>query len=223
VLIDLDRTLFDSDTSETAAFDGALRAAGVADPERHLGTYLEINRRLWAAVERGEIGPAELRVTRFERLGVAIGLDADPLAMADAYVAGLSSSGGLYPGVRGVLERLAGQASLAMITNGFSDVQRARISRLRLERYFSAIVISTEVGAAKPAAGIFDATFRQLGSPAKTSALMVGDSLTSDIGGGASYGIATCWYNPHGQVADRPTPDHEISRFEQLPAVAAGR
>ena len=51
------------------------------------------------------------------------------------------------------------------------------------------------MGTAKLGREIFDMTFDALDSPAKESAVMVGDNLASDIEGGANYGIATCWYN----------------------------
>lgn len=50
----------------------------------------------------------------------------------------------------------------------------------------------------KPRPGIFDVAFARMGRPRKDEALMIGDSLTSDIKGGSDYGIDTCWYNPSG-------------------------
>ncbi len=215
--------MFDSDTCELAAFEETLRAVGVDEPLRHHKTYVGINKPLWSSVERGEITPDDVRVTRFERLITEIGFDANPERMSQRFEVDLGAKGDLYPGARDVLEQLAGQATLALITNGLSGVQRARIERLDFEQYFEAIVISAEIGASKPNGKIFDATFRALGSPTKDAALMVGDSLSSDIRGGADYGIATCWYNPHGKTAD---PDagvnHEISRLDELPAIASG-
>ena len=171
-----------------------------------------------------------MRTARFEQLVAAAGLDADPVVMADAFVAGLGMHGDLYPGVRSVLETLTAQASLALVTNGLSEVQRKRIERLDLGRYFDAVVISSEVGAAKPSTEIFDIAFDLLGSPARESVLMVGDSLTSDIQGGINYGIATCWYNPNHQRADESdrfngfgTFDFEVDSLDLLPDLVAGR
>jgi YjjG family noncanonical pyrimidine nucleotidase len=217
LLFDLDHTLLDSDTSEDLAFEAALRGAGVDDPARHRADYDRINRAMWAAVEEGTLTPDHVRTARFEQLLAAAGLDVDPIALADAFVAGLGRFGELYPGTRDVLAALAGRASLALVTNGLSEVQRTRLERLDLERYFDAVVISAEVGVAKPAPGIFDLAFAALGHPAKGATLMVGDSLTSDVRGGAGYGIATCWYNPYGRRATDADPiDHEIARLDQL-------
>ncbi len=223
VLFDLDHTLLDSDASEALAFEATLLLAGVDDPYQYLPTYIEINRALWAAVERGESTPGHVRTARFEQFVVAVGLDLDPIVLADAYVDGLGAHGELYPGAREVLETLAGLATLALVTNGLSDVQRTRLRRLQLDSYFDAVVISAEVGVSKPAPEIFDIAFAMLGMPDRSTVLMVGDSLTSDIQGGNDSGIATCWYNARCQApgaSDRF--DYQIHSLQSLPGIAAG-
>lgn len=223
VLFDLDHTLLDSDASEAAAFAQTLAAYGVHDPDGHFPTYNRINKALWAQVETGELTPDQVKTARFERFATAIDLEADPIEMAERFAAGLGANGPLYPGAREMLDALAPVTRLALVTNGLSGVQRTRISRLDLERYFDAIVISAEVGAAKPGAAIFDLVFEQLDHPPKQGALMVGDSLSSDIRGGADYGIATCWYNPHRKSPEpAPTVDHEIAHLHGLPPIVIG-
>ncbi|HSD68315.1 MAG TPA: YjjG family noncanonical pyrimidine nucleotidase [Woeseiaceae bacterium] len=216
-LIDLDHTLFDSDSSETAAFLQAMNVAGIARPDGYEGLFRRINLELWAAVERGETTPQYVKTHRFERLALEAGLDADPVAMADAYVAGLGANGELYAGAREVLDILSCNASMALVTNGLSEVQRRRIERTGIVDYFDAVIISAEVGVAKPAAEIFDIAFAELDAPSKESALIVGDNLASDILGGTNYGIATCWYNPKRRSA-RPADriSHEISALNEL-------
>ena len=215
-LLDLDHTLYDSDESERQAYAHTTATFGLADPDAHFGSYVEINRAMWAAVERGEIDPTEVRHRRFEEFGRRVGLDADPHRMADEFVWGLGSFGELYDGAEAVLAALAAQASLALVTNGLSDVQRSRLSRLGITDYFDAVIVSSEVGVTKPRPDIFDVAFEALGSPPKSSAVMVGDSLTSDIAGGHAYGIDTCWYNPRRAPAGTPPPTHEITRLDAL-------
>jgi YjjG family noncanonical pyrimidine nucleotidase len=223
ILLDLDHTLFDSDTSEQAAFGQALETAGIVEPMQYFAAYQTINLKLWAAVERGEVLQQHVRTHRFERLVAQENIDADPLHLADNFVAGLGANGSLYAGAREVLERLTRQASLALVTNGLGEVQRARVERLGIGEYFDAIIISAEVGAAKPGTEIFDIVFEALDSPSKDSALMVGDSLSSDMQGGANYGIATCWYNPNGQSDQRADQvAHEISDLNELLGVVSG-
>lgn len=216
-LFDFDHTLFDSDASEALAFVETLVDFGVRDPNAHFATYQSINKALWVAVEAGTITPNDLRTQRFSQLAAAIGLDADPVALADRYVVAMGANGELYPGAFAVLEQLAASATLALVTNALSEVQRTRIARVGIAQFFSAIVISGEVGPSKPSPAIYDITFELLNSPVKEGTLMIGDSLSSDIKGGANYGIDTCWYNVHGKTAS-PTDvvTHEISSLDQL-------
>lgn len=217
ILLDLDHTLYDSDESERLAYAHTAATFGLADPDAHFATYVDINRAMWAAVERGELQPTEVRFRRFEQFNETVGLDADPVEMADAFVWGLGAHGELYPDAADVLSALASRASLGLITNGLSDVQRSRLSRLGIADYFDAIVVSSEVGVTKPRPEIFDVAFEQLGHPDKATTVMVGDSLTSDVAGGAGYGIATCWYNPHGKaLAPDSAPTHQIGTLSEL-------
>jgi len=96
------------------------------------------------------------------------------------------------------------------VTNGLQAVQRSRLARSRISDFITDIIISEEVGAAKPQAAFFDAAFARLGQPAKSDVLIIGDSLTSDIQGGMDYGIDTCWYNPTNELL----PDHLKVTYE---------
>ncbi|NNE12829.1 MAG: noncanonical pyrimidine nucleotidase, YjjG family [Ilumatobacter sp.] len=215
VLFDLDHTLFDSDESERLAYQFTMRSVGLDDPAAHFDRYVSINREMWAAVEAGAMRTDEVRHRRFERFVSELSLDADPDAMAHQFVDGLARHGELYPGARSVLESLTEHVSLALVTNGLSEVQRTRIERLDLERFFDAVVISSEVGVSKPRPQIFDLTFDLLGRPDPAAALMVGDSLSSDMRGARDYGIDACWFNPHGGTPDEPVT-HQIDHLEAL-------
>jgi YjjG family noncanonical pyrimidine nucleotidase len=214
LLFDLDHTLFDSDSAEALAFTHAL---GRSDAAEILPAYRIINLAMWAAVEDGIMTAMQLRTARFEKLVTEQDLDHDPMQLADAFTWGLGNFGELYPGARQFLDALHGHHPMGLISNGLSEVQRARIERLHLARYFDSIVISSEVGCAKPGREIFDIAMKQLGSPDRDTAMIIGDSLSSDIRGGRNAGLATCWFNPHR--APRPDDDivdHDIARLDAL-------
>ncbi len=217
VLFDLDHTLFDSDESERQAYAHATARAGLDDPDRHFATYVTINRQMWQRVERGEMQPTDVRFRRFEEFNALVGLDADPRTMAEHFVWALGTFGELYDDAAQVLATCASRASLGLITNGLSDVQRSRLSRLGIADYFDAIVISSEVGVTKPGPDIFRIMFELLGDPDPATSVIVGDSLTSDIAGGAGFGIDTCWYNPHGNRSEGTVvPTYEIRSLPDL-------
>ena len=137
--------------------------------------------------------------------------------MADAFVAGLGAHGDLYPGVAELLDELSARVSLAIVSNGLGEVVHARVERLGIGDRFDAVIVSSEVGVSKPHGAIFDAAFAALGEPEHRDAVMIGDSLTSDIAGGASYGIDTVWLN-RGGIAAGPHDafTHEIRDLSEL-------
>ena len=215
LLFDLDHTLFDFDASETAAFSAALEGAGVRVEDGYHELFISINKALWVRVEAGELTPNDVRVVRFEDLFEQAAIDADARAIADSYTTGLGAHGDLYPGARELLEELSLEATLALVSNGIGVVVRDKVTRLDLERYFDAIVVSGEIGVAKPHTGFFDITFDQLDHPDKATTLMIGDNLTSDIRGGINYGIDTCWYAPSSAEAS-VTPTYRVEHLAQI-------
>ena len=87
-------------------------------------------------------------------------------------------------------------------------------------RYFENIFISAELGANKPSREFFDRCFAQIPKFQREAALIVGDSLTSDIQGGKNASIATCWVNPKNlQAPENLTPDYQIPSLSQLEAL----
>jgi 2-haloacid dehalogenase len=222
LLFDFDHTLFDSNQSETLAFADTIQFCEIPEDPSHFDTYKRINKALWDQVELGTIGPNDLRTRRFVEFVTETGSDVDPHLMADRYGLAMGANGELYPGARTVLERLAESATLALVTNALSEIQRARIDRVGVADLFDAVIISGEVGASKPGREIFEITFDQLNNPPKESTLMIGDSLTSDIQGGADYGLETCWYNPHNKPPSQAaSPTYTIADLQELPRFVA--
>lgn len=216
ILFDLDHTLLDSDQSERLAFADTMVNIGIESNDEHLATYQRINSSLWKRVELGELSPNEVKHLRFGQLLQVLDVDADAGHMAEHYVGALGAHGQLYPGARELLDTVAGNAELALITNGLSSVQRARIERLGLADYFSAVVISGELGIAKPDPAIFHHLFAELDHPPIDECIIIGDSLSSDIAGGHNAGIATCWFNRSGSSRDGINPTIEVTSLDQI-------
>lgn len=105
---------------------------------------------------------------------------------------------------------------LSIITNGRSTTQHSRLSHSELTPMISDLFISEELGCQKPKKEFFDAVFSKL-QISVSKALVIGDSLTSDIIGGIQYGIDTCWFNPNGShntMSQAPT--YEIKQLSEL-------
>jgi 2-haloacid dehalogenase len=219
LLFDADGTLFDYDQAEAYAFRTALAQLGQPFEPHYLTEYRRINHALWLELEQGTIDQVTLRTRRFELLLAAINIKADAGDFSARYTTNLANSTFLITGAEETVKALAQACHLAIITNGLADVQRSRFARSAIAPYIKEIIISEEVGAAKPAPAFFDVAFTRMGCPAKSEALVIGDSLSSDIQGGLNYGLDTCWFNPAGQVNGRIEYTFEIQRLAELPGL----
>lgn len=196
IIFDIDDTLFDFSMTEKNAFHKAFVEFGIPAGEKEYRTkYNEISKPLWRDLEQGLITLAELGVERFRRLFREYGLELDAQQFNRVYLEYLGKEVHLMPGAAEICSSLA-DCRLAVITNGFGEVQKSRISGSSLNNAFEQIIVSEEAGFQKPDKEIFDYAFSKLGLTDKRKVLMVGDSLTSDIQGGINYGIDTCWFNP---------------------------
>lgn len=121
------------------------------------------------------------------------------------------------PGARALIDALVGKVNLGIITNGFTQLQQIRLQKTGMETAFSQVIISEQVGKAKPDKAIFDHAFERMGHPEKHQVLMVGDTLQSDILGGINAGIDTCWLNSAGVIADSHIqPHYQVGSLNEL-------
>jgi 2-haloacid dehalogenase len=216
-LFDADGTLFDYDKAEGEALRRTFEAFGFEFAPSHAETYRRINSEIWLQFEQGRISQERLRTRRFELLFEALQVGCDPVAFSSRYLRNLAEGSELIDGAEEVVRSLQSQAGLMIITNGLADVQRPRFARSAIGDCFVDIVISEEVGAAKPHKKIFDVAFEKMDGPKKEDVLIVGDSLTSDIKGGNNYGIDTCWFNARRQPREGDVEiRHEIADLREL-------
>ncbi len=218
ILFDADDTLFDFKRSARLAFERTLDHVGIPFESAHWEAYEVINRQVWSAFERQEISADTLRRARFERFLQQAGHRADADAVNRYYLAQLAGNHFLTEGATELVDYLrSNDRRLGIITNGLREVQRPRINGSALAGQFPVIVVSDEIGVAKPQTGFFDYVHRAMGRPVRESVLVVGDSLQSDIQGGNAFGHHTCWYNPGRTPNDSPhLPTYEINSLSEL-------
>jgi 2-haloacid dehalogenase len=214
---DADGTLFDYNRAEATALKNVFHSLTLPFEDEYLGVYRGINSKLWRALEQHEITPAVLRFRRFELLLESLRLSGSPDQMSTAYIEQLAICTDLMDGAYEVLQTLHGRSELAIVTNGLQAVQRSRLVHSRIRDFITELIISEEVGAAKPQPAFFDAAFARMGHPAKSDVLIIGDSLTSDMQGGVDYGLDTCWYNPIAESRPDSLPiTYEIKHLREL-------
>lgn len=227
LLLDADETLFDFRRAEAFALERAFAERGLAASPETVACYDAINKEIWRRFERGEIDQATLKVERFALLFADLGVGLDPADFSERYLAWLGRGAFLLPGAEELCAYLAAKYRLAIVTNGIAKVQRPRFEASPIRRHFGAIVISEEVGAAKPQPAIFERACEAMGVFDKSKVLMIGDSLSSDIAGGAAFGVDTCWLNPSGAsaggapaaAAGGPAPTYVVRDLAELKAL----
>lgn len=116
-----------------------------------------------------------------------------------------------------ILQALRGSYRLGLITNGPTLIQQAKIERLGLVDLLDVLLISEEVGVAKPDPRIFALALERL-RVAPSQALFVGDSPEHDLRGAAAAGVDVVWLNRHGGElpAGLPAPLATIARLDEL-------
>jgi 2-haloacid dehalogenase len=200
-LLDADNTLFDYDRAEREAFLEAVAPAlpGLPPEEAH-AAYSRINAQAWVRFERREISAGQLKMDRFRALLESFGQrsdDSEAAGLSAQYLAALSGKAFFLPHAREVLEELCRRAALCLITNGLTLVQKGRIRHAGIRPLFRAVLISEELGLAKPDPRFFLRAAEAAGLP-PSELLCVGDNPSADIDGARAAGIAACWYNPRG-------------------------
>ena len=82
---------------------------------------------------------------------------------------------------------------------------------------FDDCFISEDIGYEKPHIKYFELIEKQIPDYDPKKAIIIGDSLTSDMQGGINAGIDTCWYNPSGKKAPADMKlTHIVSNFAQI-------
>lgn len=220
IFIDLDDTLLDFGAAERVAVAKAFREVGLEPTPELLRRYSQLNLLQWEAFERGEITRERVLVRRFELLFEELGVALDAQQVEYLYRGYLGVGHYFVPGAPELLAYLFPKYDLYLASNGVAQTQYSRLESAGIGHYFREIFISEVTGHHKPEREYFDYCFAHIPGFAPERALILGDSLTSDILGGIRAGIKTCWFNPNRKPR-RPdiVPDYEITALEELYAI----
>ena len=219
VFLDLDNTILDFTMAERTALSKTLAERGIEPTDARLRRYSEINIACWEKLEEGLLTRDEVLVLRYELLFRELGRPDLSGAEATARYESLLHIGHWFmPGAEELLRELSAKHDLYLASNGVESVQLSRIASAGIGPYFKELFISERVGFNKPQKEYFDACFARIPGFDPARAMIVGDSLTSDIRGGINAGIKSCWYNYDGRPGrDDIRPDFEIRALSELP------
>ena len=223
LLFDIDDTLLDFKAAETYAISKLIAEAGLEVNKPNIEQYKVISQNLWEEHEKGTIERSVLLGKRFEDFFGLHGINVNGQDIDAKFRTYLAEEVFLIDGSMELLASLVETHDVYAVTNGVSKTQHQRLSDTGMNAFFKAIFVSEDTGYQKPMPEYFDYVFRRIPNLNLEETLIIGDSLTSDITGGALSGIDTCWFNPHKMPNPLEiTPTHVIESLKELPAIVLG-
>lgn len=213
LLMDADETVFDFHKAEEQAFYEMAAHFGFVCNEALYTRYSEINLSCWKKLERGEITKSALQVARFAQWLDESRQIGDAARMNECYIEKLSACAFLFDDSEEAMKQLSEHCRIYLITNGIASVQRGRFARSSVMCYVDDVFISDEIGYEKPDRRYFEAVIEKIPDFSAESALVVGDSPTSDLAGAIGMGLDCCYVNrrakalPDGMKVTFEVPD----------------
>jgi len=198
VFFDLDHTLWDFDRNSALAFARVFKKHAIQVPvEDFISVYEPINFEYWKRFREERVSKQNLRrgrlIDTFSRFNQNYPLDTiDTLAVA--YIDELPEDNHLLDGAAEILEYLAPNYNLHIITNGFQEVQKLKLQKSAIGHFFDTITSSEEVGVKKPNPLVFKAALKKA-SAGSSESIMIGDTFEADILGAEGIGMKTLFYN----------------------------
>lgn len=227
VCFDLDGTLLDGSGLQVS-IERTCEAIAERQPALTANRLLQANsaewRRYWPEIERhwetGALSGAAIGLEAWRRTLKACGSDDQSLAefAADLHDRLAAAEHRLFDDAAQAVSAVrARRMAVALVTNGATDTQHAKLDALGIDEWFDAIVVTGEIGRAKPDVEPFRAALGSLEVEA-AHAWHIGDSLATDVAGANAAGLTSVWLNRDNQRRREhdPVPDFEITSLRRL-------
>ena len=219
LLSDADGTLFDFKAGEKNAIAVTFTRFGIPVTAENAGLYHRINDAQWKKLERGETTQQKLRVDRFREFLEQSGYQADPAEMSACFVEQLGQQRILIGGAEDFCRRISEKMPVYLITNGIAAVQRNRFTGCILSPYISGMVISEEIGHAKPHPAMILKAMEEAGVSDPRRAVVLGDSITADIGAARNAGVDSILFTGGGEVPEGHGATYAAKDYDEALAI----
>ncbi|MBR1731266.1 MAG: HAD-IA family hydrolase, partial [Ruminococcus sp.] len=203
VFIDIDNTILSFDDYVRETMRNGFKKFGLREYEGWMfGVFLGINSKLWRQIETKEITFNELQKIRWNTVFEKLDIDFDGIKFEKYFRECLRDSAIPVNGAYEMLGYLSDRYILCAASNGPLEQQINRLKVGNMLDCFTAVYVSEGVGASKPSEKFFSYALEDLRKKTGEEILpeeivIIGDSITADIVGGARFGMKTCWYNRH--------------------------
>ena len=219
LLWDIDGTILNFEKAEKRAIRTLFEKFNLGEcTDEMLSHYIEINKKYWKLLECGKMEKERILVERFEEFFLKEGIRTDVASEFNkAYQLALGDTIVFNDDALEIIKVQKKNYQIIIVTNGTAIAQKKKLERSGLDKIADNIFISEEVGYEKPSIHFFERVIAKAGIDDVSQAVIIGDSLTSDIQGGVNAGIDTCWYNPKEDVNDTNLkPTYIIKNLHEL-------
>ena len=219
LLWDIDGTILNFEKAEKRAIRTLFEKFNLGEcTDEMLSHYIEINKKYWKLLECGKMEKERILVERFEEFFLKEGIRTDAASEFNkAYQLALGDTIVFNDDALEIIKAQKKNYQIIIVTNGTAIAQKKKLERSGLDKIADNIFISEEVGYEKPSIHFFERVIAKAGIDDVSQAVIIGDSLTSDIQGGVNAGIDTCWYNPKEDVNDTNLkPTYIIKNLHEL-------
>lgn len=219
LLWDIDGTILNFEKAEKRAIRTLFEKFNLGEcTDEMLSHYIEINKKYWKLLECGKMEKERILVERFVEFFEKEGIRTDVASEFNkAYQLALGDTVVFNDDALDIIKAQKKNYQIIIVTNGTAIAQKKKLERSGLDKIADNIFISEEVGYEKPSIHFFERVKAKAGIDDVSQAVIIGDSLTSDIQGGVNAGIDTCWYNPKEDVNDTNLkPTYIIKNLHEL-------
>ena len=216
IFIDVDDTILDFHACAEHAIQMGFTEHKIACSD-FAETYHRINDGLWRALERGEITRQQLYATRFNLVFAELGVDFDGEVFETTFRRNLALTGDKMDGAEEIMGYLSDKYDVYVTSNAPQAQQESRLRIAQLDGYVRGVFTSEQLNVQKPQKQFFDECLRRIGNVLADEVVLIGDSLSADVAGGANAGITTIWFNSKNiPIPDDFAGDYVISHLTEI-------
>lgn len=195
ILIDIDDTIFDFKSGEAKALINTLNKFNIKYDDNLLKKFSDINEKYFQSYAKNEMTREQFHKARFDDLLYISKSYNDPIEVNKFYLENLAQQCEFVDGAKDVIQYLNDKYVLCIASNGKYEVQKQRLELAKIDKYFSKIYVSSQIGFNKPDKRFFDYIFNDLSEYKKSDFIIIGDREDSDILGAINSGIDSIYFN----------------------------